>query len=175
MTTAPLVILSGSPGSGKTTIAERLAHRPGLPKVHIHSDDFFGYIKHGHIDPWLPESDRQNRMVMDIAASVAGQYARNGYMVLLDGVIRPWALPSFTALGLDLHYIVLRVDEAEAVGRCAARGGDSLTDPEVVANLHRQFASLDGFDRHVLSLAGLDREAALERVWDAIESGRFRL
>lgn len=90
-----VLILPGSPGSGKTTTAELLARLPGVPKVHLHSDDFWGYIKHGHIDPWLPESVAQNRMIMEIAASVGAQYARNGYLVALDGVIGPWSLPPY--------------------------------------------------------------------------------
>ena len=66
-----IAIISGSPGSGKTTTAEALAHLPGVPKVHVHSDDFWGNIKHGHIPPWLPESDAQNHMVAQIAADVS--------------------------------------------------------------------------------------------------------
>ena len=46
-----ILLLSGHPGSGKSTIAETLAHLRGLPKVHFHSDDLWGYIKHGRIDP----------------------------------------------------------------------------------------------------------------------------
>lgn len=70
-----ILLLSGHPGSGKSTIAEALAHLPGVPKVHFHSDDLWGYIKHGRIDPWLPQSHQQNRMIMQIAADVAGRYA----------------------------------------------------------------------------------------------------
>jgi len=51
-----ILLLSGHPGSGKSTIAGTLAHLPGVPKVHFHSDDLWGYIKHGRIDPWLPQS-----------------------------------------------------------------------------------------------------------------------
>lgn len=36
-----ILLLSGHPGSGKTTTAEALAHLPGVPKVHLHSDDFW--------------------------------------------------------------------------------------------------------------------------------------
>ncbi len=70
------LLLSGHPGSGKSTIADALAHLPGVPKVHFHSDDLWGYIKHGRIDPWLPQSHQQNRMIMQIAADVAGRYAK---------------------------------------------------------------------------------------------------
>jgi len=170
-----ILILSGHPGSGKTTSAEALAHLPGGAKVHLHSDDFWGYIKTGKIDPWLPESHGQNQMIMQIAAGVAGTYARNGYFVALDGVIRPWALPNFAELGVPLHYIVLRTSAQEAVARCQARGGDSLTDPDVVTALHAEFADLGNYERHALAVGGLDRAETMSSLQTALASGRYRL
>ncbi|MBJ3786198.1 AAA family ATPase [Devosia sediminis] len=170
-----ILLLSGHPGSGKTTTAEALAHRPGVPKVHLHSDDFWGYIKTGLIQPWLPESHRQNQMIMDIAAGVAGTYARNGYAVVLDGVIRPWTLPHFEALGLALHYVVLRTSANEAVARCVRRGGDSLSDPDVVASLHAEFSDLGEYEGFALDVGGRGRDDAVDRVLEAMASGAHLL
>jgi DNA polymerase III delta prime subunit len=171
-----ILILSGSPGSGKTTTAETLARVPGAtPKVHIHSDDFWGYIKHGVIEPWLPEADTQNKMIMEIAAGVVGRYAEGGYFVAYDGVIGPWSLPAFLALDVPMHYILLRPSVGECVARCQTRGGDSLSDPVVVADVYRMFEELGPYRRHLLPTAGLDRQQTHDAVIAAMRSGRYRL
>ena len=106
---------------------------------------------------------------------MARRYAQGGYFVALDGVIGPWSLPPYQALDVPVHYVVLRPPVADAIARCQARGGDSLTDPVVVADLHAQFAALGEYQRHVLPTEGLDRNQTLTSVIAALESGVFRL
>jgi hypothetical protein len=104
-----VVILSGPPGVGKTTIAGQLVARGGAPGVHLHADDFWGFIRHGGIAPYLPEARAQNGVVMGVLVQAAAQYASGGFLVVLDGVVGPWFLDRFGGIGVPLHYLVLRL------------------------------------------------------------------
>lgn len=152
-----VLILTGPPGSGKTTVAAALAQMAGSAKVHLHSDDFWHFIKNGAIAPYLPESDTQNRVVMDALSRATSSYAEGGYFVILDGIIGPWFLPAFESLTVPIHYIVLRPPLRVAIDRCQRRGGDTLTDPQAITALHQQFKNLDPLEAHVLTIEESDR------------------
>lgn len=170
-----ILILTGPPGSGKTTTGEALAQLPGSPKVHLHSDFFWGFIKHGLIPPWLPEAQAQNDVVIRAFAQTAKIYAQGGYFVVLDGIVGPWFLHRFRELDVPLHYVVLRGPLDVAIQRCQARGGDTLADPGPIADLHRQFSNLGDLERHALPIDGLSKADTLRRVGEALESNSFRL
>jgi chloramphenicol 3-O-phosphotransferase len=158
-----ILILTGPPGSGKTTTAAALA------------DDFWHVIRHGAIPPYLPEAHGQNAVVMEALARAAAAYAAGGYFVVLDGIVGPWFLAPFRAIDAPVHYVVLRPSLEAAVARCQARGGDTLTDAATIAELHRQFASLGALEKHVLAVDGCTREEARLAVADAVRGGAFRL
>lgn len=170
-----VLILTGTPGSGKTTTAQALANLSGSPKVHLHSDAFWHFIKYGKIAPYLPEAHEQNSVVMEVLASVADGYARAGYFVVVDGIIGPWFLEHFKTLTRPLHYIVLQPPLDAAISRCRARGGETLTDPEVITALHHQLSSLGILEQHALKIAGKSCEETLHAVVTALQSGAYRL
>jgi DNA polymerase III delta prime subunit len=169
-----VLILTGPPGSGKTTTAQALAAEPMSPKVHVHADDFWYFLKYGAIPPYLPEAHEQNRVVINVVAKVAEGYASGGYFVVLDGIIGPWFLQPFRALTVPLHYIIMRPPLDIAIQRCRERGDDTLT-PQAITSLHRQFSSLGELEQHALPTARHDREEMLRMVIEAVNSGAFRL
>lgn len=175
MRAGEVLVLTGPPGSGKTTTAQALAVQPGVPKVHLHADDFWHFIGNGAIAPYLPEAHRQNGVVIDVLAGAAERYARGDYFVIVDGILGPWFLQPFSAMARPVHYIVLRPRLEVAIQRCRDRGGDTLTDPRHITALHEQLSSLGDLERHVLRTEGQDPAQTTREVAKALLSGAFRL
>jgi len=163
-----VVILSGPPGSGKSTVAERLAATAPGPAVHFNADCFWDFIKSGFIPPWLPAAQRQNEVVMSVAAEAAARFAAGGYQVYFDCVIGPWFLAPFRqacdARGLALVYIVLRPSLAVALRRAQGRGENALRTSGPIQSLHAQFLDLGVFERHVIDNSELSPDETIAAV-----------
>jgi tRNA uridine 5-carbamoylmethylation protein Kti12 len=150
----PVLILTGPPGVGKTSTAGVLSQRFG-PGVHLKSDFFFDFVSSEFVEPWRPESQRQNEVVMRTVGEAAASYARGGYFVVVDGIVIPHRFLSTVrdALAADGHavaYAVLSAPLTTCIERVADREGLELSDPAVVEQLWDEFADLGEYDSHAV-------------------------
>ena len=86
-----LVIVTGPPGAGKSTVAPLVADG-FASSVLIPGDWFFGLWRRGAIDPWLSEAQGQTRSAWAAAAATAGAFSRGDCVVVYEGMIRPGGL-----------------------------------------------------------------------------------
>lgn len=146
-----VAIISGLPGSGKTTLASRLARRYEH-SVHLKADQFIGFITHP-VDPYSSESRAQSEALARAIAACAASFAESRYAVFLDGVIGPWNLPIYEARLVEFDYAILDVDGATAINRMCQRG-DSNIEQHSIDRLWRFFQKYpDVLSRHRLNAA----------------------
>ncbi|MBS6195507.1 MAG: AAA family ATPase [Clostridiales bacterium] len=150
-----IVIITGSPGTGKTTTAAIVAKESSMEKsVHMHTDDFYHYLSKGAIPPHLPESNEQNLIVIEAFLEAAKRYVCGGYDVIVDGIIGPWFLKPWSNVvqeGYEVHYIILRADKAETMKRAVERAKlDRETNVELVEIMWEQFHNLGDYESHVI-------------------------
>ena len=150
-----IIIITGSPGTGKSTISSILAKESNMSKsVNMQTDDFYHYLSKGAIPPYLPESNEQNLIVIEAFLESAKRYARGGYDVIVDGIVGPWFLEPWKALAqedYEVHYIVLRASKKETMKRAVERSKlDRKTNIELVETMWEQFSSLGVYESNVI-------------------------
>lgn len=175
-----MLILTGPPGVGKTTVAAILARREERA-VHLEADRFFFFISSGFVEPWDPASDEQNQLVMKTAAAAAASYAGAGYWTVLEGIVIPrWTLgvirETFDAAGVPAAYAVLRAPHSVCADRVGEReGAPDLLEPSVLSAISSEFDGLGEFERHAIDVAGVDAEQAAAAVSARLEGGDLAL
>jgi DNA polymerase III delta prime subunit len=82
---APILLLTGPPGSGKSTVARLVAERFDRSAC-VESDWFWTTIVRGHVPPWLAEADAQNRAMVKAWAGAAAELSLGRAQYLIGDI-----------------------------------------------------------------------------------------
>jgi predicted kinase len=174
---APLVVVSGPSGVGKTTVTRVLA--AGVEKsALVEADTFMAFISAGWVEPNLPQASDQNDVIGLALVAATVELAAGGYTTVVDGHLFPPALEYAARAGrrrgVPVHYAVLRAD----LDTCWARARDRpegrwALERESFDALHGRFAALDLDDRHDIDATGRP-DLVAATVLAAVQDGTLR-
>lgn len=179
--TARIVIVSGACGTGKTTIARLLAKNSTYDyAVHIHTDDFYQYIRKGYISPWLDGSGDQNETVIDAVVASTKSFSEGGYEVYVDGVIGPWFLEQWIKLaeeGFDIRYIVLRPDEETTISRAFERTQRDYfpLNHDDIKNVWNSLSDLGKYESNVVDTTTQTIDESMAYIQKMLQRNAFRI
>jgi chloramphenicol 3-O-phosphotransferase len=145
VTPSPIFIITGTPGSGKSSVAAALMRRFEFG-LHIPVDNLRELVVSGIAHPvpeWTDETSRQFMLARRAAAGMARLYAEAGFAVAIDDVIFPAEardLLSGTLDGLAIHQVLLYPSLDVALERSTTRTNkdfDAAVLDTTIRELHR--------------------------------------
>ena len=178
----PILIIIGSPASGKSTISQEIA-KQSLKGVHIPVDDLRIMVLGGVIHPgpeWHPELVEQLELARQTAIDMALRYQSSGFLVAIDDFWDPYSqLKEYEPLidNPNVIKIILKPDVNTTIARNHARMPPSefrtqMDDAIRMVNLEldKQGSTLRTRGWHIIDTTNDTIEETISRILSLIET-----
>ncbi|AMW12856.1 gluconate kinase [Streptomyces qaidamensis] len=117
---APLIVVMGVSGSGKTTVGHKVAQRLGLP--YAEADDFHPPQNVAKMRAGIPLDDEDRRPWLEMIATWLAEHAGRGGVVTCSALKRRYR-DRLTAVAPDVFFLHLDGSAELIASRLAARQG----------------------------------------------------
>jgi chloramphenicol 3-O-phosphotransferase len=177
MSLGSIILISGPPGAGKSTVAKELAGLLDGPVASIEGDVFWQFIVKSKGSQRKIGRSTNSRLVIKAMMYSALVYARGGYTALVDFTIGPWFFDLFEKHleGTPFHYVVLCPSEAVCAQRAVSRAEGAMADYSEFRELHAAFSDAQGFDRHVVRNGDAGAAELAQRILAEIAADGYRI
>jgi energy-coupling factor transporter ATP-binding protein EcfA2 len=165
-----IVIMSGPPGSGKTSVAKALIPLLPQPVACIEGDRFWKFI----VKPDTRERHQNFRTLIRSMTAACIPFARSDFTVVLDFSIPPAMLDTLRTIvkEIPLHYVLLRPSVETCALRAAGRDAGKIADYETLRGFYTLFAGEGAGDALCDETASPETLAA--QIVSGLAAGRFK-
>ena len=129
-----LLVIAGSPGSGKTTVGELLHAELASPYID------FGWLREFHLDrEWKMENPREEEMAFENLIFIVGNYVRHGWKNVVVTDLKDFRVVQTPEVFGDLNFLIatLVVDNDEEIAYRIRTRNDGWKDVNGAVNWNR--------------------------------------
>ncbi len=172
-----IVIISGPPGAGKSSVAEELCRRYDRT-AHVDVDLVRAMVRMGSAKPWIPgaEAERQRKLEAKNVCALARNFIKALFGVFIDGVIGPYGLGIYrrelAGVGVPVHFVVILPSADEAERRDRKRPGSHVLS-ERLREIHAEFVGFGNFAGEVIDNTSLTVETTADLIMEHAAEGKL--
>ena len=174
---ADVLILTGPPGAGKSTVAQALAERYDRV-AHIPVDTLHEFITPtGHVRPWGDPAaySRQRSLLVRNACCLTANFLEQRFAVIIDDVVTEQAhlqlyLDNLQGLGFPVHFVRLLPELDVCLQRNQERK-EGRVSPDRVRKVHSEIRAAGEFAGKTIDSSELTPYQTADRLQELTTSG----